>query len=172
MTVTVSPLQVDLFTAVRAFIRTIVPAGTEVVQGIDNRVPMPKGDFVLMTLLTQPRLTTNQDSYPNTWITQEARASMQCDIQLDFWGADSQAWATMVETLWRDSVGCAALAPTCQPLYAENPRMLPLVSGEEQYVQRWMLKASLQYNPVTVTSQDFADTLDVSLINVDEAYPP
>lgn len=176
MTTTVSPVQSDLFTAIRAFLLSIVPAGTPVVQGRNNRVPMPTVPYVLMTPVFQIRLTTNQDTYTDTFPTpggtQEAEAAMRVDVQLDFYGPDSQAWATMTQTLWRDQVGCDALAPTCAPLYAEDPRMLPLVTGEEQFLERWMLTASLEYDPVTVTAQEFADTLEAELINVDERYPP
>lgn len=176
MTVTSSPVLTDIYTAVRAFILTIVPTGTEVLQGIDNRVPQPAGPFVLMQVLYQLRLATNEDTYddpfPTPGGTQNAKASMRLDMQLDFYGLDSLQWATETQTLWRDEVGCDALAPNCQPLYAEDPRMIPLVTGEEQYLQRWSLTAALQYNPVTVTAQEFADTLDVTLIDVDKEYPP
>lgn len=176
MTITVSPVQTDIYTAVRAFLLTIVPAGTGVVQGIVNRVPLPPAGVVVMTIITQNRIATNEDDYtdpfPTPGGTQQSKASQRVEMQLDFYGGDSQAWATMVETLWRDEVGCVALAPTVQPLYADDPRQLPLITGEEQYLQRWMLKAAMQYNPVTVTVQDFAGTLEATLINVDEAYPP
>lgn len=175
MTTSVSPVQSDIFTVIRAFLLTIVPAGTPVVQGRDNRVPMPKDPYVLMTPVFQIRLTTNQDEYDDpfpTAGTKSAEAAMRFDVQLDFYGPDSQAWATMTQTLWRDSVGCDALASTCAPLYAEDPRMIPLTTGEDQFLERWMLTASLEYDPVTVTVQEFADTLDVVLINVDERYPP
>lgn len=176
MTVASSPVLTDLYTDVRAFLLTIVPTGTEVIQGIDNRVPMPPGPFVLMQALYQIRLATNEDTYddpfPSDGGAQNAKASMRVDLQLDFYGVDSLQWATEAQTLWRDEVGCTALAPNCQPLYAEDPRMIPLVTGEEQYLQRWSLTATLQYNPVTVTAQEFADTLEVTVINVDEAYPP
>lgn len=176
MSVTVTPVQADLFTTLRTFLLTLVPAGVEVVKGQENRVAMPLGPFILMTPLYQIRLATNEDDYddpfPADGGTQSAKVSMRVDIQLDFYGPDSQAWATIVSTLWRDFVGCDGLAPTCQPLYADDPRQLALVTGEEQYEQRWSLTATLQYNPVTVTVQDFADTLDVTLIDVDVVYPP
>jgi hypothetical protein len=47
-----------------------------------------------------------------------------------------------------------------------------LVNGEEQYEERWIVGANLQYNPVVSTPQQFADTLEATLINVDEAFPP
>lgn len=176
MSFTVSPVKGDLFTALRTFLLTVVPAGTEVIQGIENRVAMPVGPYVLMTLTYQQRLATNEDSYGDPYPTPGGTKSMdmsaRVDIQLDCFGPDSLATATMLQTVLRDETGCTALAPTLQPLYTDDPRMIPLTTGEEQYLERWMLMGVFQYNPVTVTSQDFAGTLAVALIDVDETYPP
>lgn len=78
----------------------------------------------------------------------------------------------MLETLLRDETACVALAPTCQPLYSSDATLVPLDDDEQQYEQRWMIEAVLQYNPVTTTPMQFANTLEVTLINVDETYPP
>jgi hypothetical protein len=59
-----------------------------------------------------------------------------------------------------------------QPLYADNPTQMPLIDGEAQYEQRWKLTASLQYNPIVTVSQDFADTLTLTLDEVDATFPP
>jgi hypothetical protein len=50
--------------------------------------------------------------------------------------------------------------------------MVPLVTGEEQYLERWTVRAVLQYNPVTTVLQDYAGSATVNVINVDERYPP
>ena len=42
--------------------------------------------------------------------------------------------------------------------------MTPLVTGEEQYDERWILTASLQYNPIVTIPQQSADALSVSQI--------
>jgi hypothetical protein len=74
--------------------------------------------------------------------------------------------------LWRDEYGCNMLNPEASPLYTDDARMVPLVTGEEQYLERYVLTAVLQTNPVTTVSQQFADTANVGLINVDSTYPP
>jgi hypothetical protein len=50
--------------------------------------------------------------------------------------------------------------------------LAPLEDDELQYEQRWTIEAFLQYNPVVTVPMQFADTASVTLINVDEAYPP
>jgi hypothetical protein len=174
---TVSPLQSALYTKLRTFLLTIVPSGVEVVQGLGNRASMPAGPFVAMTAVLQKRLATNQDAYTDPYPLPDpgSRAVQQntrFDVQLDFYGPSAGDWAAMTSTLLRDDDGCAALSPDCQPLYADEGRQVPFVSGEEQYVLRWTVTACLQYNPVTTLPQQFAGAAAVTLINVDEAYPP
>ena len=57
-----SPNQSAVFQALGDFLTGILPDGTEVVQGLDNRVPEPRPqNFVVMTATTRPRLATNID---------------------------------------------------------------------------------------------------------------
>lgn len=70
MNFTPAPTQSDVQTALRAFLLYVLPAGVEVVQGQDNRVPEPAvANFVVMTLLRQERLATNVDTYADTAFT-------------------------------------------------------------------------------------------------------
>ena len=173
---TVSPVPDDVFAALGAFIQTVLGTGIPVIRGIDNEVPMPAASpgFVNMTALFQIPLATNQDTWDETNAAPtefSVERDTRIDIQMDCYGAASGSWAAMLSTLLRDQYGCAQLAPNCQPLYAEDARMLPLEDGEDQYEERWAVTAAIQYNPVTVLPMQFADTLDVGLINVDVVYP-
>jgi hypothetical protein len=173
---TITPVPTDVLTAVRAFLLAILPAGTPVIQGIQNRVAMPVSGFVLMTPLYQMRLATNVDSYDDTYPSSGASFSAEqdtrIDIQLDFYGPLSGAWAAMISTLWRDEYGVTALAPNCAPLYIDDARMMPLTDDEQQYLQRWMSVAVAQYNPVVTLPQQFAGAAEATLIDVDVVYPP
>ncbi len=56
--------QTQILTALRSFLLRVVPSGTEIIRGQDNRVAEPIGnDFIVMTPLAQPRLGTNEVSY-------------------------------------------------------------------------------------------------------------
>lgn len=150
-------------------------ANDHVVQGFPNRVPMPVGPFVLMTNTNLKRLRTNVDTWDTADpapITMQQEVGTQLEMQLDLYGPASGDWAVILTALLRDEAGCVALAPTVQPLYSDDPVRAPLTNAEEQYEDRWIVRAQLQYNPTVSTPQDFADTLAVDLINVDEAYPP
>lgn len=175
MTVTVTPSISEVYASVRALLLIIVPPGTEVIQGLGNRVPEPAAPFVAMTLVTQHRLTTNILSYvdPGSGIGMKAiEYQVQLMMQLDFYGPLSAEWSAAASALFRDEFGCSALAPVCQPLHADDAQMIALVNGEEEYEQRWMVGGFLQWNPILTTPQEFADTLTVDLVNVDVEFPP
>lgn len=64
MTISVTPTQSQVFEALRGFLLAVLPSGTPVVKGQDNRVPEPAaGDYVLMTPLRRNRIETNIDEW-------------------------------------------------------------------------------------------------------------
>lgn len=175
---TVTPTLDDLYTKLAAFIVTVTGLDESlVVQGLPNRVSMPAAEpgFIMFQATLQTRLNTNIDSWDKTNAAPTVAAvevHLDVKVQIDCYGSSSNQWATMLQTLLRDDVGCLALAPTCQPLYTSEPFLSPLEDSEDQYEQRWTLEAELQYNPVTSTAPEFAATLVATVVNVEEAYPP
>lgn len=166
MTATVANTLTDVYTVLGAFVLSQLGlASGQVVQGYPNRVAMPKGPFVLMTAMVKKRLRTNVDNFAGTVLVPPApgpvaaEQGMQVDIQLDCYGPASSDWSDILATLLRDNVGCLALAPKCQPLYADDPIRGPLTDAELEYEDRWIITARIQYNPVTTTSQDYATVL-------------
>lgn len=172
-TAVVAPAKADVFKDLVQFLQGLFP-GVPVIRGIVNRTPMPTGPFIVLTPIGQRRLATNVDSFDRTNPAPTqlmAQQSVQMDLQIDCYGDGSGDRASILSTLWRDEYTCSALT-TCQPLYADEPAMMPLIDAEQQYEERWRLDAAIQYNPVTSFQQDFADTLVGELINIDQAYPP
>lgn len=180
MTATVDTSLDDLYTSVGNFIQLVLGTDIPVEQGQANRVASPPvatdggtppSGFVQMQAFISKRTTTNQDSFDPVNQLLMAQSNSQVEVQLDFYGPLSKNWAEMVSTLWRDDYGCANLGPTCQPLHADEAIQSALVDGEEQYEERWMLKAYLQYNPVTTVGQQSATALAVVAKNVDVTFP-
>lgn len=181
MTLQASPTLSDVFTKVRAFMLDpdvgIVPVGTRVIRGPINRAAQPAEDHVIITPTFRRRLRTNVEvdvdpfPLPDPGSTQ-LEEGVHMHIQADFYGAQGGDWAAAFETVWRSEYAVKALAPTCAPLYADEARQIPLVTGEDQFLERWAVVAHIQYNPVTSAPQQFAGTASVNIINVDEAYPP
>lgn len=180
---TVTPTVSQVITALGNFIVALFGLkNVQVVRGYPNRVPMPPTvppagypvGFVVMTEMNKKRLRTNIDNFVSTSnpapapgpVTSEQ--GQQLDVQIDVYGPNSSEWSDILTTLLRDNIGCLALAPTCQPLYADDPIRGPITDAEEQYEDRWIVTARLQYNPVTTTAQTYAtvvgpvNTIDVT----------
>jgi hypothetical protein len=158
----------DVYTALGNFIvAQLGLASTLVIQGFPNRttMPPPNPGFIAMSGMTKKRLRTNIDNYAGTSdpapapgpVTSEQ--GQQVDVVLDCWGPSSSDWSDILTTLLRDNVGCLALAPACQPLYADDPIRAPLTNAELQYEDRWIVTARIQYNTIITTSQEYAVTL-------------
>jgi len=173
----------QVLTVVRAVILTLVSC--EVVKGVNNRVPMPDGDFILLTPMFRKRLAYNVDTYaPDGKTGTKAMTQYtQLDIQVDSYGALAGDRAQTLSTFIRDESCCEAINAAAvalvgtagldmQTLYAEEPHQMPLITGESQYDPRWTFEWHLQYNPTVTLAQQFAVQLGpVDLIDVDAQYP-
>ena len=160
---TVANTLTDVYTALGNFVAAQLGLSPgQVVQGYPNRVAMPVGPFVLMTGMLKKRLRTNVDNYAGTSDVAPApgpvtaEQGQQIMVQLDCYGPQSSDWSDILSTLLRDNVGCEALLPVCQPLYADDPVRSPLIDSEAQYEDRWIVSAYIQYNAVTTTAQTYA----------------
>lgn len=176
MTYTISITDAQIFTAMKAWIAQALTA--QAVQGIVNRVAMPKGGFVEMTGLLKEGLTAyNLTSYtqqndptPGTEINQQ---SIDYHIQLDCYGKDSADWAQILNTSFSSDRAIEFFRsnyPGIAPLHVEDPKQAPLVTGEQQYEKRWTMVAHLQYKPAITDTQESALEAVPGVINVDAAY--
>lgn len=175
---TPSIVERQIYIAVKAFLVTVTGLDPSLVlQGLPNRSAMPAASpgYVTMQLTLGNRLNYNIDTWDPTAVAPTAISSethWKERMQVDFYGQQSGDWSRVFAGLWKDETACLALEPTCDPLYAHDPLLAPLDDSEQQYESRWTVEAFLQYNPVTTVPMQFADTAQVTLINVDKAYPP
>ena len=166
-TTTISLSEVDVMTALVAFLQAVLPSGTPVIQANISNVAMPKGPFVSMTHVGTKRLSTNVDT-PNGSLQQVAMlVPTQYTVQLDFYGPVSADWAHIVQAMFRDDAGAQLFPATVVPLYADDPTQMTMVTGEETYLQRWKVDAVMQFNPVITTAQQSALALSIVLDEID-----
>jgi hypothetical protein len=176
MPLTVSPKLDDVYAAVVAFILGIIPLdAAHVLKGNQNQVPTPTGPYAILNIISQKRIHTNVDTWDTTipdpaGIVREQ--AIWLEMQIDLYGPASGDWAAIFTTMFRDDYACLALAPNCQPLHADDPTRAPLVLGEQQYVDRWIIRANLEYNPVVSTTDQFADTVTIDVIDAITHYGP
>ena len=144
MSASLTLTQDQIMTALRGFLLSVLPPGTEVIRGLGNGVPMPLGGFVAMTHIAQVRLATNHDT--GTWDDPARLQPVEQLIQIDCYGPDSSGWAALLSTLLRDRVGCDAFPAGMAPLYCDDPRQMVLEDAEQNYTERWMVQLHLQTN--------------------------
>ena len=176
MTATVSVTESDLYTALRTFLLGLVSCPVQ--QSQQNRDAMPTGDFILMTGLNAPGLSTDKTTFipgqSNPGSETHSR-STQWNAQIDCYGPDAANMAALIATAFKTDYAATALAGAAieiQPLYAEDPRQMTIVNGENQYEPRWIVELAFQYNPVVTLPQDFAIGLTVIPAEVDAVFPP
>jgi hypothetical protein len=181
--VNVTPLFDALFLKIQPFLMGVLNlTEAEVLRGPINRAATPRspGGYVVMTPLFEKRLRTNVSVYDDTGdpgppVDQGTRAIEQgteIHVQFDFYGPTGGDWGAIVSTVFRDSYGVEALAPECAPLYIDDVKNAPLVTGEAQYQERFVCTARFQYNPTVTIPQQFADSAVVELVEVDTEFPP
>jgi len=155
--------------AVRAFLLDVLPTGVEVVQSQQNRVPQPVSEsFVTMAPTSRRQLSASYREGDATAGTLAVGRSTGIGVQIDVYGVAATDNAQVIATLLRDDYGCRFLAPyNVQPLYCDDGSQMPLVNGEQQYEQRWMLRAMFQANPYVSTPAAFPAKVDVETIQAD-----
>lgn len=146
-----------VFTALRAFLLSFVDC--EVRQAELNGVPMPQGSFIVMDDIGKKRLSTNAHSYADTG--QTILTPTEFRIQLDFYGEDAADMSQTFLSLFNDGYAYDFFPKNIKPLYADDPREIALVSGEENYVSRWTTEAHLQINPTVTTPIALIEELPV-----------
>lgn len=244
-TITVTPTNDNIFTALRSFLTSILPSNIEVVMGQLNRVPEVKGtEFVVLTIIRQERLATNRDQTldvriigamsagtllvnevnprpiqlgtvisgvdvpdgttidtqmtgdpgePGAYtvsstasaspavlgagyndITQNTEITIQADVHSDDM-AIAGNYSEIISTLFRDEYATNyfdALGMPIEPLYASDPRQMPFLNDAQQYESRFVVELCLQANQTVRVPQQFMDSVDIGLIEVDSHYPP
>ena len=176
---TLSLTESNVLQALGQFLVAVLPTGTAVVVGQDNRVPAPQSaNYAVMTPILRTRLATNltayTDTYPGSTQTRQDTQATQVTIQVDTFGPLSADNAQLITTLFRSDWGVDQFAGygfDVTPLYTSDPRQMKFTNESAQVEQRWTTDCVLQANAVVTVPQDFAGELVVGVIEVDAAYP-
>jgi hypothetical protein len=160
-----------ILTALRAFLLAVLPSGVEVVQGQQNRAPEATGpDHVVMTPDRRTQIAQTTHDWNSAGGTIGVNRSSKLHFQLDVYGPSSADNGQVITTLFRDAYGCDFFASYgVQPLYCDDGQQMPLVNGEEQYENRWMIRATLQANILVTVPAEFADTIKAEAVPADAA---
>lgn len=170
--INISNTEQDLYTAIRTWLLSLLPTTWEVIQGQGNLVPLPLNPCVVMTSAGFTRLVTNIDALDTTGLVNNIAPQFNYKIQLDFYGLGSSEYSAVVASMLRDQDTPAQFPSYIQPLYGDDPMQIPLITGEDNYLERWKLSACFQFNPVMQNSTQSANVVvNTGAIPVDIFYP-
>lgn len=107
--------------------------------------------------------------------TEAIRQPTQVTMQLDVHGPNASDNAQTISTLFRDERATSFFAASgydVAPFYADDPKQIPFVNGENQYEFRYVVDAVMQANQtVSNLAQQFADQIDITITEVEAAFP-
>lgn len=168
MTLFVPSITVDqVIDAVGNFIGLFTTA--PIIRGNVNRVPMPNGDFIVLTEVVSIPINKPIEVYGES--TGTLTEHTRIDVQMDFYGWDLGDKAKAIHGSFRTIWSVDNLPNWLSPLYCSDLRKAPIVDAEEQYEQRWTMTGTFQYNPDVIVPQDSFNTKgDISLIPSDVFY--
>ena len=166
----------DCIEALGVFLTPFLAAGGVAqiaVRGQVNRVPMPiQGGVVLTELMTtgigRPRTDWPMDSVQPEDQIITLSGPTRIDVQCDFYSEGAGDVCEAVRIAFDSSWAYEQFPPDVKPLYISEGRQGPLVSGEQQYVNRFTADVAIQYNPVVIVDQQSALDAEVTTI---EAFP-
>ncbi|WP_182356665.1 phage neck terminator protein [Komagataeibacter europaeus] len=170
----ISPTESGIYTAMRAWLMEILPSGMRVIQGQQNRQAAPIDPFAVMTIIGRERIATNGWTYDGLsarTVTEQVRITMQISL----FGPASSNQMQLVTALWRDMNAAdyfRSQSVPIAPLTTSTTRQLGFITGEKQYEDCWAVDLSMQVNLTVTTPQQFANSIPVTLIEVDTSYRP
>lgn len=140
-----------------------------------NRVPMPKGQFCILTPLRFTRLSTTRDIKQDTGSPSTSAMGYtevrQADIQVDIYGDNAGDRAVALETLFASSYGyekIKAIDERLAPLHSTAAIQAPMINAESQWQERYTLTLSLQAHITVSLPQDYFDKAEISTEQVDD----
>lgn len=165
--ITIDDVITDLIAFLQPFVgNTVTPNDpTPIVRGQVNQVNPPQPAFVKVTEILRRPLDTPVFENSTDKNIQQATVTntKQFDIQIDFYGSNAGDWSAAFENVWRSPYSPDQFPAGIAPLYCSDAHQAPLITGEEQYENRWVITASLEYNPVVIVSQQSAIQIETNI---------
>lgn len=180
MTAALSIKEIDLLIPLQAFLMEITGLDIDhVLKGQQNHTPMPLENFIYMTPLRQVGLSTNRMMYDDNGVFGEGKQlnsrTTQWPCQIDCYGEGAANLATIIATLTRSDYSCEwfkANGGILSPSHCTEPHQTTMITGEQQYEDRWTMEFVAQYDPVVTTRQDFMKEINVGIVAADIKFPP
>lgn len=170
-----------VFTGLRAWLGQLLPIDpSNIQQGLVDEVSgpgaAPQTPAIVMTTVQLAKLARAQTTYAwdGTNGSETRTQPQDFQIQLDIYGMASLDYASAIKVLWEEEPGidlARQLIPGCSPLWAEAPRLAPVVTGEQAAERRRVMTLHLQVPQAFTLPQSFPASLVSAIIPVEAVYP-
>ena len=178
MTATISITQDQMVDDLISFLtQTVTVTDCRISQ--QNRIPMPTGNYIIMTPMGPIGLSTNRIDYqadPTTLSgSQLTSRTTEWRCQLDFYGDAAQENANIIATMTRSEYACEIFRAGTSgivPFYCTDPFQNTMVNGEDQFENRYTCEFHAQINPIITTSMEFFNSVNIVTKEVDATFPP
>lgn len=146
--------------------------GTNVTAGITivNQMTGPTGGAGTYTITPSQSVAQTTLATGSTDISQSTEVVYQIDVH----GPASADNSQTISTLFRDDFAVTQFSTepiSIAPLYADDPRQVPFFSAASQFEERWCIDVHLQISPVISAPTQFADSVAITLVELDVTYP-
>lgn len=159
-----------------------------------DRVPMPNGQFCILTPMRFIRLSTTSqknvvqqsanplfgfsDGYTPMNVAPFSNGNKnaiaygeirQADIQVDIYGDEAGSRAMALETVFRSQYAydtLKAIDTRIAPLYSSDVIQAPMINAEDQWQERYIITLSFQVHVTITLQQDYFDQAEISIRQV------
>ena len=139
--------------------------------GYGNRVELPEtNNYIVFTVLNPVRMGTpiivnNSTSYAGKITSYQ---DFRLEVQIDFYGDFAFDRANDIINISRTEFLCSFFKSyNIQPIACDDARNLTGVSGESEYVERWMVRLEFDYRDAVSVSQDVFNTAELNIFETE-----
>ena len=139
----------------------------KILAGYNNHVQLPvDNDYIIFTVLNPRRYGTPRvitDINGNT-----SYQDFRCEVQIDFYGDFAFDRACDIVNISRTEFLCEFLSDYgVQPTFVDEAENLTGISGEKEYVERWMVRLEIDYRDAVSVSQDWFNTAELNIFKTE-----
>ena len=139
--------------------------------GYGNRVELPQSNNYIVFTVLNPRRTGTPIVRNESTALQGKVTSYQdfrLEIQIDFYGDFAFDRANDIINISRTDFLCSFFEPyNIQPIACEDARNMTGISGEDEYVERWMVSLEIDYRDAVSVSQEVFNTVDLNIFETE-----
>lgn len=139
--------------------------------GYNNKVELPStNNYIVFTIQNPFRTGTpliiNESTEDKGIIT--SYQDFRLEVQIDFYGDFSFDRANDIINISRTDFLCSFLESyNVQPIACDDARNLTGVGGEDEYVERWMVRLEIDYRDAVSVSQEVFNTAELNLLETE-----